>query len=239
VLFLVTKFIIDSVARRIAGDIVWSRNPGNAMRKWREMFRVSQVEVSRNMGVSPSVISDYEKGRRTPGSFFIKRFVESLLSIDENRGWTIVKKLAKSMHIHLDSIEDMCEFEEPISVSELIELVKGKLLTTSDFGKIIYGYTVLDSIKTILSLTGNEFYQIMGMTSERALIFTRVSAGRSPMVAVRTSPLKPAAVVLHGPRKVDELAIKLAELEKIPLILSMHRTVKDVIRSLRIICERT
>ncbi|OYT55831.1 MAG: transcriptional regulator [Desulfurococcales archaeon ex4484_217_2] len=209
------------------------------MRKWREMFRISQVEVSRNMGVSPSVISDYEKGRRTPGSMFIKRFVESLLSIDENRGWIVVKKLAKSMNIHLDSIEDMCEFEKPIHVTEFIKLVKGELLTPSDYGKVIYGYTVLDSIKTILSLTGNEFYQIMGMTSERALIFTRVTAGRSPMVAVRTSPLKPAAVVLHGPRKVDELAIKLAELEKIPLILSLHRTVRDIIRSLRIICEKT
>lgn len=236
---MVTKFIIDSVARRITGDIVWSRNPGNTMRKWREMFRVSQIEVSRNMGVSPSVISDYEKGRRMPGSLFVKRFVEGLLSIDENRGWIITKKLARAMNIHLDSIEDMCEFETPITVKELISLVKGKLLTKSDYGKLVFGYTVLDSIKTILSLTGMEFYQIMGMTSERALIFTKVTAGRSPMVAVRTSPIKPAVVVLHGPRKVDELAIKLADIEKIPLILSNHKSVKNIIRALRKVCERS
>jgi len=235
---VVTKFIIDSVARRIAGDIVWSHNPGATMRKWREMFNASQIEVSRAMGISPSVISDYEKGRRTPGSIFVKRFVESLLSIDENRGWIITKKLAKTLNIHLDSIEDMCEFEEPISVSDLIRLVKGKLLTRSDYGKVIYGYTVLDSIKTILSLTGTEFYQLMGMTSERALVFTKVTAGRSPMVAVRTSPIKPAAVVLHGPRKVDELAIRLADIEKIPLILSLHKSVKDIIYSLRRACEK-
>ncbi len=235
---MVTKFIIDSVARRIAGDIVWSHNPGATMRKWREMFNASQIEVSRAMGISPSVISDYEKGRRTPGSIFVKRFVESLLSIDENRGWIVTKKLAKTLNIHLDSIEDMCEFEEPIPVSDLIRLVKGKLLTRSDYGKVIYGYTVLDSIKTILSLTGTEFYQLMGMTSERALVFTKVTAGRSPMVAVRTSPIKPAAVVLHGPRKVDELAIRLADIEKIPLILSLHKSVKDIIYSLRRACEK-
>ena len=213
---MVTKFIIDSVARRIAGDIVWSHNPGATMRKWREMFNASQIEVSRAMGISPSVISDYEKGRRTPGSIFVKRFVESLLSIDENRGWIVTKKLAKTLNIHLDSIEDMCEFEEPIPVSDLIRLVKGKLLTRSDYGKVIYGYTVLDSIKTILSLTGTEFYQLMGMTSERALVFTKVTAGRSPMVAVRTSPIKPAAVVLHGPRKVDELAMSFSTVEPVP-----------------------
>jgi len=235
---VVTKFIIDSVARRIAGDIVWSHNPGATMRKWREMFNASQIEVSRAMGISPSVISDYEKGRRTPGSIFVKRFVESLLSIDENRGWIVTKKLAKTLNIHLDSIEDMCEFEEPIPVSNFIRLVKGKLLTRSDYGKVIYGYTVLDSIKTILSLTGTEFYQLMGMTSERALVFTKVTAGRSPMVAVRTSPIKPAAVVLHGPRKVDELAIRLADIEKIPLILSLHKSVKDIIYSLRRACEK-
>jgi len=235
---VVTKFIIDSVARRIAGDIVWSHNPGATMRKWREMFNASQIEVSRAMGISPSVISDYEKGRRTPGSIFVKRFVESLLSIDENRGWIVTKKLAKTLNIHLDSIEDMCEFEEPIPVSDLIRLVKGKLLTRSDYGKVIYGYTVLDSIKTILSLTGTEFYQLMGMTSERALVFTKVTAGRSPMVAVRTSPIKPAAVVLHGPRKVDELAIRLADIEKIPLILSLHKSVKDIIYALRRACEK-
>lgn len=235
---MVTKFIIDSVARRIAGDIVWSHNPGATMRKWREMFNASQIEVSRAMGISPSVISDYEKGRRTPGSIFVKRFVESLLSIDENRGWIVTKKLAKTLNIHLDSIEDMCEFEEPIPVSDLIRLVKGKLLTRSDYGKVIYGYTVLDSIKTILSLTGTEFYQLMGMTSERALVFTKVTAGRSPMVAVRTSPIKPAAVVLHGPRKVDELAIRLADIEKIPLILSLHKSVKDIIYALRRACEK-
>ncbi len=235
---MVTKFIIDSVARRIAGDIVWSRNPGAVMRKWREMFNASQIEVSRAMGISPSVISDYEKGRRTPGSIFVKRFVESLLSIDENRGWIITKKLAKTLNIHLDSVEDMCEFEEPIYVSELIKLVKGKLLTKSDYGKIIYGYTILDSIKTILSLTGTEFYQLMGMSSERALVFTKVTAGRSPMVAVRTSPIKPAAVVLHGPRKVDELAIRLADIERIPLILSLHKSVKKIIHALRAVCEK-
>jgi len=235
---VVTKFIIDSVARRIAGDIVWSRNPGAVMRKWREMFNASQIEVSRAMGISPSVISDYEKGRRTPGSIFVKRFVESLLSIDENRGWIITKKLAKTLNIHLDSVEDMCEFEEPIYVSELIKLVKGKLLTKSDYGKIIYGYTILDSIKTILSLTGTEFYQLMGMSSERALVFTKVTAGRSPMVAVRTSPIKPAAVVLHGPRKVDELAIRLADIERIPLILSLHKSVKKIIHALRAVCEK-
>jgi putative transcriptional regulator len=38
------------------------------------------------------------------------------------------------------------------------------------------------------------------------------------MIAIRAHPLKPAMVVYHRPEKVDELAVKLAEIENIPLI---------------------
>ena len=50
----------EALARRIAGEIVLSRNPGATMRKWREIFGVSQTRLSKEMGLSPSVLSDYE-----------------------------------------------------------------------------------------------------------------------------------------------------------------------------------
>ena len=34
-----------------------------------------------------------------------------------------------------------------------------------------------------------------GMTTDRALIFTNVSSGRSPMVAIKVTNLKPSLVV--------------------------------------------
>ena len=37
------------------------------------------------------------------------------------------------------------------------------------------------------------------------------------MVAIRAHPLKPSAVIYINPDKVDELAIKLATMEDIPL----------------------
>jgi len=45
-----------------------------------------------------------------------------------------------------------------------------------------------------------------------------VRYGRSPMVAIRSHPMKPAMVVFHKPERVDELAIRLAEIERIPLV---------------------
>jgi len=53
-------------------------------------------------------------------------------------------------------------------------------------------------------------------------------------VAVRVASLKPAAVVLHGisKKKVDRIAIKISEIEKIPLISSII-PVKELVDKLR------
>lgn len=238
---MVSDFILQIIGRRIAGDIVWSGDPGASMRKWREIFRVSQLDVARAMMIASSVISDYEKGRRVPGSKFVRRFVKALFSIDSERGWETVKNLARSMNINIQAILDMQEFEEGLNLDELITVVNGFLLTSEYIDRRIYGYTVLDSIATIESMTGSEFYYIMGTTTERALIFTKVSTGRSPMVAVRVSLLKPAVVVIHGPReRVDPLAVRLAEKERIPLILSLHKRTEDLIKGLRrVIASKT
>lgn len=230
---MVSKYVIELIARRVAGDIVWSENVGSAMKKWREIFGASQTDVARVMSISPSVVSDYEKGRRAPGVKFIKRFVKALIKVDERKGWIVCKELIKSLNLNPEVIIDMRELDKPMNLDIFITLVKGSLLTASHNQKTIYGYTILDSIATIQSLSGNEFWQIMGLTTERALIFTKVNTGRSPMIAVRVAPIKPAAVVLHGPKKVDPLAILLAEKEKIPLILSLASDVSELVSALR------
>ena len=227
------EYVKDAVAKRIAGDIVMAAEHGPAMRKWREAFGATQHDVARVMGVTPSVISDYEKNKRTPGVRFLKRFVTALLTIDEGRGWPTVKRLAEAMGLGQTAILDMMDFSTPAGVEELVTAVKGAPIN-SRFGRaVIYGYTVIDSYQAITSMRGNEFWQIMGTTTTRALIFTKVRTGRSPMIAVRVAPVKPAAVVLHGPRAVDPLAITLADAEGIPLILSAAESEEELITFLR------
>ncbi|MGC9182797.1 helix-turn-helix domain-containing protein [Caldisphaera sp.] len=229
------NFIADLIARRIAGDIVYSNNPNMGLKKWREYFEVSQLEVARIMGVSASVISDYEKGRRAPGAKFIRRYVRALLAIDHQRGWKKLDSLSKALGIPRGAIIDMMEFNEPISIGGLIELVDGVLLSP-DYSDSIraYGYTLIDSIRAIAELSGPQFYFLLGSTPERAIIFSNVAAGRSPMVAVRVSLVKPGIIIIHGPRRyVDPLAIELARLEGIPLILSLAKDINSLIKKLR------
>ncbi|MEM4824157.1 MAG: transcriptional regulator, partial [Zestosphaera sp.] len=69
--------------------------------------------------------------------------------------------------------------------------------------------------------------------TRRALVFTKVSTGRSPMISVRVSPVKPAVIVLHGTKKIDPLAIRLADKEGLPLVVSLKSTPENLIKSLR------
>jgi putative transcriptional regulator len=97
----------------------------------------------------------------------------------------------------------------------------------------VYGYTVIDSLKAIQTLSGLDFYRIFGTTSERALVFVGVSRGRSPMIAVKISPFKPRIIILHGVLdRVDPLAVALAKSESIPLAISRLPTQDDLVEAL-------
>ncbi|MFQ3294432.1 MAG: putative transcriptional regulator, partial [Natrialbaceae archaeon] len=62
------------LAEKIAGEVVLSTDPGATIRKWRTDFDVSQTALADQLDVSPSVISDYESGRReSPGIGVVER----------------------------------------------------------------------------------------------------------------------------------------------------------------------
>jgi len=87
-----------------------------------------------------------------------------------------------------------------------------------DLHRDIHGFTILDAPRAILSIDASRFVEVYGWTTQRALIFSNVKYGRSPMVAIRAHPLKPAAVVFAAPGRIDPLAVRLSEVENIPLL---------------------
>ena len=222
-----------SLTRKIAGEVVVSDNPGSVLKKWREEFRISQMDLARHLGVSPSVISDYESGRRSsPGAKTIRRLVEGILEIDEKSGRRMSKQFDESFP---DVIPAMREMPSGVRSSSFLKTIEGKLLTRSSGpARTLYGYTVIDSIKAIMTLDASDYLRIYGTSSERALIFTGVKYGRSPMVAIRAQPLKPALVVYARPESVDPLAIKLAELSNIALARTELQT-DEIIRRLEVL----
>lgn len=224
----------EVLARRIAGEIILSSKPGATMRKWRELFAVSQINLSEKMALSSSVISDYESGRRkSPGAKFIRRFVMALLQIDEEKGSRFTREFAKLTSSPSMAVLDLREFPIPVRVEYLCKAIEGEIVTCKDkYVKEVSGYTVIDSKKAVEALSGLEYAQLFGATTERVLVFTNVDVGCLPMMIVRVSSLKPRAVVFHR-TKPDNHAIKLAEYEQIPLIYSTSPNVEQLVKSLR------
>lgn len=207
----------DALIFNVSGEIVMSSDAGKTIRKWREEFNVTQKELSEKMKVNTSVISDYETGRRkSPGAQFLRNLVSSLVEIDEERGNPVVLKY--SLGTEKDVILDIKEFFYDVDLHKFIRMIEGREVSGLDIKRSIRGYTILDSLNAILKLTSFDYFRVYGWTSERALFFTNVEFGRSPMIAVRVHPIKPAVVVYIKPKRIDPLAIKLAEVEGIPLV---------------------
>jgi len=230
----VSPSIREVLGRRIAGEVILSNKPGSTMRKWRELFAVSQTTLSDKMELSSSVISDYESGRRqSPGTKFVRRFVWALLKIDEERGSRFIKEFAKLTSSPSMAILDLREFPIPVRIEYLCKAIKGEVIFSSEkFVKEVLGYTVVDGNKAVETLSGLEYSQLFGATTDRALIFTNVGNGSLPMMLVRVSSLKPRVVVFHGVIP-DEHSIRLAEYDQVPLIYSSLPTIEQLIKSLR------
>jgi len=229
----VSPSVREVLARRIAGEIILSNKPGATMRKWRELFAVSQMSLSGKIVVSSSVISDYESGRRqSPGTKFVRRFVWALLKIDEERGSRFIREFAKLTSSPSTAVIDLREFPIPVRLEYLCRAIKGEVVAcSSSFVKEVLGYTVVDSKKAVETLSGLEYSQLFGATTERALIFTSIGIN-SPMVLVRLNSLKPRVVVFHGV-KPDEYSTRLAEYDRIPLVYSSLPSVEQLVKSLR------
>jgi putative transcriptional regulator len=230
----VSPSLREVLARRIAGEIILSSKPGSTMRKWRELFAVSQMSLSEAMGLSSSVVSDYESGRRkSPGAKFIRRFVLSLLQIDEQKGSRFIREFSKLTSSPSMAVVDLREFPIPVRVEYLCRAIGGEVVACQDkYVKEVNGYTVIDSRKAIEAYSGSDYAQLFGATTERAVVFTNVESGCLPMMIVRVSSLKPRIVVFHK-TEPDEEAIRIAEYEQIPLIYSKAPSLEQLVKSLR------
>ena len=205
------------IREKIAGEVVLSPHPGRTLRKWREDFAISQRDLARRLTTVPSVISDYEAERRaSPGAAFIRRYVDALIAIDLDTGGKVGQRLG--IHPHSDGILGMREFTVAIPLRTLADRLDARAVSRVDLHRDIHGFTVLDAPRAILSIDATRFVEVYGWTTQRALIFANVKYGRSPMVAIRAHPLKPAAVVFANPGRVDPLAVRLSEVENIPLL---------------------
>jgi putative transcriptional regulator len=226
----------EELAERIAGEITLSDDPGATLRKWRTDFGVSQTDLADDLDVSSSVVSDYESGRReSPGIGVVARVVTALLDIDERRGGDRIRQYARvlSAGFESDIVNDLREYPATVSLDRFYDAVGATELAEGDQHHVT-GHTVIDSIEAITRLSSEEFYRLYGQSTSRALVFTNVTRGESPLVAMRVVNPTPNAVVLHGLDRdaLWEHAPKMAQLDGFSLALT-DDPLDEVLESLR------
>jgi putative transcriptional regulator len=214
----------DELAEKIAGEIALSEEPGATLRKWRTGFEIAQTDLAAALDVSPSVVSDYESGRRdNPGIGLIRRLVTAMLDVDERRGGTHIRQHARVLSAGFDSdvVFDLREYAANLPLERYYEAIDATELASGDRDSIA-GHTVIDSIAAIQRLSSDEFYNLYGRSTNRALVFTHITRGESPLVAQRVMRPTPNAVVLHGlePDDVWEHATGLARMDGFSLAVT-------------------
>lgn len=207
----------EELAEKVAGEITLSTDPGATLRKWRTDFTVSQTELAEALSISSSVISDYESGRRkSPGIAVISRIVTALLDIDEQRGGDRIRQHARviSAGFESDIVQDLREYPATIPLKRFYDTIDATEIVSGSSDRIS-GHTFIDSIEAITRLSSEEFYRLYGQSTNRALVFTGVTRGESPLVAMRVVNPTPNAVVLHGLSESDlwEYAPDLARID--------------------------
>ena len=215
----------------MAGEIVISEKPGDTLKKWRNIFKLSQKNLASLLDVKPLVVCDFEKGRRaSPGIGTVRKFVEAMVEYDRAQGGKIVNSMFANEGNN--AVYDIREFNTGTPINKLIEQINGQILSGNQeiLERPIYGYTIVDSLKAIT--TFNVFGDLYGWSNERALFFSGVQYGRSPMIAIRAHPVKPRVVIYIKPKTIDKLAVKLAKMERIVLI-STSMQEEEIVRVLK------
>lgn len=215
------------LTRRMAGEIVISEKPGDTLKKWRNIFKLSQKNLASLLDVKPSVVCDFEKGRRaSPGIGTVRKFVEAMVEYDRAQGGKIVNSMFANEGNN--AVYDIREFNSGTPINKLIGEINGEILSGNQeiLERPIYGYTIVDSLKAIT--TFNVFGDLYGWSNERAIFFSGVQYGRSPMIAIRAHPVKPRVVIYIKPKTIDKLAVELAKMERIVLISTNMQEVEIV-----------
>ena len=88
-------------------------------------------------------------------------------------------------------------------------------------------------MKAITDLSPMDMVKLYGMTSDRVLIFTGTNTGKSSMVALKVTNLKPGLVILQGSEKIDDLAKRIGELEGIPIGTTKIKNVESLLKTLK------
>lgn len=173
----------------ILGDIAANENYGLVMKKWRDLFNLTQSTIARELDIKQSVISDYENNRRkSPGIQFLRKYTKAIIKLGKEDNREQYNKLINRFNIKYGSkglVEG--DFDKKLSIKQVLDLLNAtqilSIKTSPEFTNYIF---FSDNISSII--TEEPSYKLLkGLKTKdkRVFIFSNVKTGRVPLIALK------------------------------------------------------
>ncbi len=221
---------INKLKQEIAGEIATSPNVSGALKKWQNIFEITQRTLAREMKITSSTLSDYENSRRqNPSIQFVQKFVNALINTDAKHNCQILKKLISVQS--LNSFETK-EFKKAIKIRHTDGLKEFVQINTKNPNEPIYGLTIIEQ-EYLQNTEFQDLGKLFGKTNKR--IFYFCSAKNLELLAMFMRALKtiagqlPSAIVLELPETEKENAQKIID-TNLPLFITQKT--KDEIKTI-------
>ena len=129
---------------------------------------------------------------KSPGTAVVGKIVDTLLAMDEENEGKHIQKFSTMLfsNVEDDVIYDIHEYATAIPLKDFSDAIGCSLLCGS-MDQVLFGYTVVNSLNAIMQFSSEEFNRIYGWSTERAVVFTNVSTGKSRMVRSGLRPSNP------------------------------------------------
>ena len=172
----------------ILGDIAANENYGIVMKKWRELFNITQSRIAKELDIKQSVISDYENNRRkSPGIEFIRKYTNSLITIGKNENRKEFDSIIEDLGLKKELNKLFSgEFEKSLESMEVINLLNATQILSQQQASFKNYLFFSDRISNIVTKQPSfKLLKSLKNKKETVFIFSDVKTGKLPLIMLK------------------------------------------------------
>lgn len=173
----------------ILGDIAANENYGLVMKKWRDLFNITQSRIAKELDIKQSVISDYENNRRrSPGIEFLRKYTISLVTVGKKEKKKEFESVIEDLGLKKEKKKLFVgEFEQAMACKKVLNLLKATQILSqpvqSDFKNYIFFSDKISNIMT--KQPSYKLLKNLNNKTETVFIFSNVKTGKVPLILLK------------------------------------------------------
>lgn len=217
----------QQLLQKILGDIAANEEYGFVMKKWRELFNITQAKVAQELNIKPSVISDYEGSRRrSPGIGFVRKYVNTIIKLSEIHEKESFEKVKKLLGIVNETNSLLNKTFESKNTESILNLLNAEKLTrrknSEFFQECIFFSNKISHVLT--KMPSKKLFNHFKNSTDKFFIFSKVKSGRIPLILLnllsKTNKSKMPGLIIFQTNdefKLSRFVRRMAERNKITL----------------------